>query len=85
MNNAGELDEVRVRRTWRRAVIPYIEEQFFGNEDRLAEFDFDRLLSELPQETRALTDADAGEGLAESGERGRKPQDQGDSHIASAG
>jgi hypothetical protein len=74
MNNAGELDEVRVRRTWRRAVIPYIEEQFFGNEDRLAEFDFDRLLSELPQETRALTDADAGEGLAESDERVASPR-----------
>jgi 5-methylcytosine-specific restriction protein B len=74
MVGEGELDEGRIRRIWRRAVIPYIEEQFFGNEDRLAEFDFDRLLSELPQETRALTDADAGEGLAESDERVASPR-----------
>ena len=47
MGSGDELDEGRVRRIWKRAVIPYIEEQFFGNEDRLAEFDFDRLLSEL--------------------------------------
>ncbi len=44
----GELDEARVRRIWRRAVLPYIEEQFFGNEDRLAEFEFDALRAELP-------------------------------------
>ena len=48
MGSAGELDEGQVRRIWRRAVIPYIEEQFFGNEDRLAEFDFDQLKAELP-------------------------------------
>ena len=47
MGNGEELDEVRARRIWRRAVIPYIEEQYFGNEDRLAEFDFDRLKAEL--------------------------------------
>ena len=40
MVDSGELDESRVRRIWKRAVIPYIEEQFFGNEDRLAEFEF---------------------------------------------
>ena len=44
----GELNEARVRRIWRRAVVPYIEEQFFGNEERLADFDFDLLRSELP-------------------------------------
>ena len=48
MVDAGGLDEARVRRIWRRAVIPYIEEQFFGNEDRLAEFEFDALKAELP-------------------------------------
>ena len=48
MSNEGELDEARARRIWRRAVIPYIEEQYFGNEDRLAEFDFDRLMAESP-------------------------------------
>ena len=48
MGTPGELDEPRARRIWRRAVVPYIEEQFFGNEDRLEEFDFDLLKSELP-------------------------------------
>ena len=48
MVDSGELDEYRVRRIWKRAVIPYIEEQFFGNEDRLAEFEFDALRAELP-------------------------------------
>ena len=53
MASDGELDEARVRRIWRRAVVPYIEEQFFGNEDRLAEFEFDRLKAALPSaETR---------------------------------
>ena len=41
------LDEGRVRRIWRRAVIPYIEEQCFGNEDKLKQFDYDRLKREL--------------------------------------
>ncbi len=68
MVGEGELDEGRIRRIWRRAVIPYIEEQFFGNEDRLAEFDFDRLKSEFPLGANGLAamdvspeDKDAGE------------------------
>ena len=54
MGNAEELDEARARRIWNRAVIPYIEEQFFGNEDRLAEFDFDLLKAGLPQPVNGL-------------------------------
>ena len=68
MVGEGDLDEGRIRRIWRRAVIPYIEEQFFGNEDRLAEFDFDRLKSEFPLGANGLAamdvspeDKDAGE------------------------
>ncbi len=37
------LDESRVRRIWERAVIPYVEEQCFGDDARLAEFNFYRL------------------------------------------
>ena len=49
---AGQtLDEDRVRRIWGRAVIPYIEEQFFGDEDKLAEFAFDRLKRQLTSPT----------------------------------
>ncbi len=41
------LDESRVSRIWDRAIIPYIEEQFFGDADKLAEFRFDRLKRQL--------------------------------------
>ena len=37
------LDERRVRRIWNRAVRPYVEEQCFGDEAKLREFNFDRL------------------------------------------
>ena len=54
MEHPEQLDEARARRIWKRAVIPYIEEQFFGNEDRLEEFDFQLLKSELPAAAFAL-------------------------------
>ena len=37
------LDDVAVKRIWKHAVLPYVEEQLFGEPDRLAEFDLDRL------------------------------------------
>ena len=68
MGDPEELDEVRVRRIWRRAVLPYIEEQFFGNEERLAEFDFDRLIAEIPRNAASPTTHDAEEEPAELAE-----------------
>ena len=65
MGVGENLDEVRARRIWRRAVIPYIEEQFFGNEERLAEFQFDTLKAELSSASNGLP---AATGL--SGQRG---------------
>ena len=47
MGAGRALDESRVRRIWQRAVIPYVEEQFFGDTAKLAEFDFDRLKGQL--------------------------------------
>ena len=47
MRGGQTLDESRVRRIWERAVIPYIEEQFFGDADKLGEFGFDRLKRQL--------------------------------------
>ena len=41
------LDENRVRRIWNRAVIPYVEEQCFGDDARLREFSFDQLKRQL--------------------------------------
>ena len=41
------LDEARIRRIWKRAVIPYVEEQCFGDEDKLKQFDYDGLKREF--------------------------------------
>lgn len=43
------LDEDAVRRIWKYGVLPYIEERLFGQGDeRLAEFDLDRLRGNTP-------------------------------------
>ena len=42
----GELDEDRVERIWEHDVLPYVEEQLYGQHDRLAEFALDRLRRE---------------------------------------
>ena len=47
----GDLDEERVRRIWRRSILPYIEDQFFGDADKLAEFNLDRLIAQLAKAT----------------------------------
>ena len=47
MRPGQDLDEPTVRRIWGRAVIPYIEEQCFGDEEKLAGFDFDRLKGQV--------------------------------------
>ena len=47
MDPSRFLDENRVRRIWERAVIPYVEEQCFGDDAKLAEFDFDRLKGQI--------------------------------------
>ena len=41
------LDDARLRRIWNRAVIPYVEEQCFGDAEKLAGFGFDRLKRQL--------------------------------------
>ena len=51
MVEAQRLDENRVRRIWNRAVIPYVEEQCFGDADKLAKFKFERLKGQLPGST----------------------------------
>src|SRR5690606_36992216 len=37
------LDEQWVERIWKHAVMPYLEEQFFGEPDQLEQFELDRL------------------------------------------
>ena len=51
-----DLDEDAVRRIWQYSVLPYIEERLFGQgEDRLADFDLDKLWKEVTADA-----ADAG-------------------------
>ena len=47
MKEDPPLNEDRVRFIWEQAVIPYIEEQSFGDEKRLKEFAYDQLKREL--------------------------------------
>ena len=51
----GTLDRRRVSRIWSRSVLPYIEEQFFGDSARLAEFNLDRLTRRLDGATEPET------------------------------
>ena len=60
MKEDPPLDEDRVQFIWEQAVIPYIEEQFFGNEERIKEFDYDHLRQELDK--NRLPEAGAGNG-----------------------
>ena len=47
MKEPGSLDEKRIQFIWEQAVMPYIEEQCFGDEARLKEFAYDHLKREL--------------------------------------
>ena len=50
MKNKPPLDEKRVRFIWEQAVMPYIEEQSFGDENRLKEFAYDQLKAEVDRD-----------------------------------
>ena len=68
---SGEtLDEGRVRRIWRRSVLPYIEEQFFGDADKLSEFTVDRLKLSLRGPVPAAGE-ETGDNSKESGDSTR--------------
>ena len=70
----AELDDERVRRIWRRAVRPYVEEQCYGEDEKLRSLDYDRLLSELsagatpPADGPTDTEPGAGEEADEGGD-----------------
>ena len=42
-----DLDEEWVELIWRHQIIPYLEEHFFGEPDRVRDFDLDRLKNDL--------------------------------------
>ena len=50
MKDDPPLDEKRVRFIWEQAVMPYIEEQSFGDENRLKEFAYDQLKGEVDRD-----------------------------------
>ena len=70
----AKLDDERVRRIWRRAVRPYVEEQCYGEEEKLRSLEYDRLLAELnageplPAEAPTSTEPGAGEEAAADGD-----------------
>jgi 5-methylcytosine-specific restriction protein B len=41
------LDETWIEKIWRHAILPYIEEHFFGEPDRVRDFELARLRSRL--------------------------------------
>ena len=47
MKKPGSLDEKRIQFIWEQAVIPYIEEQCFGDEQRLKQFAYEELKGKL--------------------------------------
>jgi 5-methylcytosine-specific restriction protein B len=38
------LDEKRLRQIWKYNIEPFIEDQFFGDADQIADFEFDAVL-----------------------------------------
>ena len=71
------LNEERVRFIWEQAVLPYIEEHFFGEEARLREFAYDELRPRLnahPSSPDAGDDEDGAAGAAS----GQAEADDGD-------
>ena len=42
-----KLDEEWVKLIWKHSILPYVEEQLFGDTDRIKEFDFTQLLPEV--------------------------------------
>ena len=67
MKPTPRLDEGRVRFIWEQAVIPYVEEQCFGDEARLKEFAYDELKRELDAGSRQPGDASSQERPANEG------------------
>ena len=77
MKKDPPLDAARVRFIWEQAVIPYIEEQCFGDEARLKEFGYDQLLTEIrpasasPNAEDASSEGETANGAAQPGDGGQ--------------
>ena len=56
-----DLTEEEVRLIWEHNVLPYIEEQLYGQHDRLAEFGLERLRREVSSAGDAESEPASGE------------------------
>ncbi|HRI16845.1 MAG TPA: AAA family ATPase [Verrucomicrobiota bacterium] len=52
------LTEAHVKRAWQHAVLPHLEEQFYGEPDRLERFQLETLRRQLDQKQPAIGDSD---------------------------
>ena len=66
MREGQTLDETRVRRIWDRSVIPYVEEQCFGDAEKLKGFEFDFLKRERDPRSPSSDEAVAGTDLVQA-------------------
>ena len=71
MKKDPPLEEARVRFIWEQAVLPYIEEQFFGDAARVKEFGYDQLMAEIgpasasPNAGNASSEGETADGAAQ--------------------
>ena len=77
MKQDPPLDAARVRFIWEQAVLPYIEEQSFGDDARLKAFGYDQLLAEIrpasasPNAEDASSEGETANGAAQPGDGGQ--------------
>ncbi len=67
------LNEADVERIWEHNVIPYIEERLFGDENRLGDFDLNKLKGKANSPT---------EGAVENGDTDAENEDGGESDVS---
>ena len=73
MKKDPPMDEDRVRFIWEQAIIPHIEEQYFGDENKLKELAFDGLKREL--DGAAVDAGEDTEARPKNSESGEQPED----------
>ena len=61
-----KLDEEWVRRIWKHSILPYVEEQLFGQTDRIGEFELDKLRAAVQRPTAAEEEAATANGQADA-------------------
>ncbi len=60
-----DLDKKMVDRIWKHSVLPYIEERLFGDDNRLDEFDLDKLKGKAAQTRKQKEDQEQTDGTGE--------------------